>query len=139
LVWPADLQDWVLPSGRLREPLGAARFADALLVPGTEEDVTHVASALGHSTAFRVVPRYADLGGRGVSASPSGGPDKARPPGERVLAFAGIARPERFFDALRSLGYDVAREITFRDHHWYGAADVSAIQQAARDANATLI
>ena len=68
-----------------------------------------------------------------------GGPDKARPPDARVLAFAGIARPERFFNALRSLGYDVAREMTFRDHHWYTAADIAAIQQAARAANAPLI
>ena len=145
LVSMADLQERVLPSGHLREPLAAARFADALLVTGTEEDVAHVAGALGHQTAFRVVPKYADLkgprrdGGRGLSASPSGGPDKARPPDERVLAFAGIARPERFFNALRSLGYDVAREMTFRDHHWYTAADVAAIQQAARAANAPLI
>ena len=57
----------------------------------------------------------------------------------RVLAFAGIARPERFFNALRALGYDVARELTFRDHHWYTAADLDAIQRAARDANASLI
>jgi tetraacyldisaccharide 4'-kinase len=56
-----------------------------------------------------------------------------------MLAFAGIARPERFFNALRSLGYDVARELTFRDHHWYTAADLDAIQRAARDANASLI
>jgi tetraacyldisaccharide 4'-kinase len=56
-----------------------------------------------------------------------------------MLAFAGIARPERFFNALRSLGYDVARELTFRDHHSYTAADLEAIQRAARDANASLI
>ena len=29
--------------------------------------------------------------------------------------------------------------MTFRDHHWYTAADVAAIQQAARAANAPLI
>jgi tetraacyldisaccharide 4'-kinase len=57
----------------------------------------------------------------------------------RVIAFAGIARPERFFDALRSLGYDVARELTFPDHHWYTAGDIARIQAAARDANAPRI
>src|SRR5712691_506237 len=130
LVSMSDLQERVLPSGHLREPLAAARFADALLVTGTEEDVAHVAGALGHQTAFRVVPKYADLVGRGLLASPPGGPDKARPPDERVLAFAGIARPERFFNALRSLGYDVVREMTFRDHRWYTPADLDAIQRA---------
>jgi tetraacyldisaccharide 4'-kinase len=131
LVSMTDLQERVLPSGHLREPLDAARFADALLVTGTEEDVAHVAGALGHQTAFRVVPRYADL--KVIKPPRDGGR------GERMLAFAGIARPERFFNALRSLGYDVARELTFRDHHWYTAADLDAIQRAARDANASLI
>jgi tetraacyldisaccharide 4'-kinase len=129
LVSTKDLQERVLPSGHLREPLDAARFADALLVTGTEEDVAHVAGALGHSKAFQVVPRYADLKG----------PRRDGGRGERVLAFAGIARPERFFNALRSLGYDVTREMTFRDHHWYTPADLDAIQRAARDANAALI
>jgi len=135
LVSMTDLQERVLPSGHLREPLDAARFANALLVTGTEEDVAHVAGALGHQTAFRVVPRYGALRrvGRVRSDAPSTDPP------ERILAFAGIARPERFFNALRSLGYDVARELTFRDHHWYTAADLDAIQRAARDANASLI
>ncbi len=122
LVSPADLDDRVLPSGRLREPLTAARFADAVLVPGIEEDVTQVAAAVGHHIAFRVVPHYGALANGG-----------------RVLAFAGIARPERFFSALRSLGYDVARELTFRDHHWYSARDRETIQSAARETNASLI
>jgi len=124
LVSPADLDDRVLPSGRLREPLTAARFADAVLVPGTEEEVAQVAAALGHHNVFRVVPSFADL--------------LSDPPG-RVVAFAGIARPERFFNALRSLGYDVARELTFRDHHWYTAADLDTIRTAARETNASLI
>jgi len=122
LVSPADLDDRVLPSGRLREPLTAAQFADAVLVPGTEEDVTQVAAAVGHHNAFRVVTHYGALANGG-----------------RVLAFAGIARPERFFSALRSLGYDVARELTFRDHHWYSARDRETIQSAARETNASLI
>ena len=123
LVSPADVRDRVVPSGQLREPLDAAQFADALLVPGDEEDVTAVAAALGHATAFRIVPRYGSV---------DGGP-------QRVAAFAGIARPERFFNALRSLGYDLVCELTFRDHHWYTARDLDTIQQAARDAGASVI
>ena len=128
LVSPADLDDRVLPSGRLREPLMAAQFADAVIVPGTDEDVAQVGAALGHHNAFRIEPRYGALLGR----------VRKDPPG-RVVAFAGIARPERFFNALRSLGYDVARELTFRDHHWYTARDRETIQSAARETNASLI
>jgi tetraacyldisaccharide 4'-kinase len=127
LVSPADLEDRVLPAGRLREPLEAARFADALLVPGTEDDVAAVTAAVEHHDAFRVVPHFAEpMGPR-------------RRDGRTVVAFAGIARPERFFAALRSLGFDVARELTFRDHHWYTTRDVDEIQSAARETNASLI
>jgi tetraacyldisaccharide 4'-kinase len=136
LVSPADLDDRVLPSGRLREPLTAAQFADAVLVPASEDDAAQVAAALGHHNAFRIVPQYADLKGPRRSGEQEG----PRRSGEQtVVAFAGIARPERFFNALRSLGYDVARELTFRDHHWYTAADLTTIRSAARDAGASLI
>jgi tetraacyldisaccharide 4'-kinase len=122
LVSPEDLQDRVLPSGHLREPLGAARFADALLVTGADDEVTHVARELGHESAFRVSPRYADLQGP-----------------RRVVAFAGIARPERFFLALRTLGWEVTRELTYRDHHWFTARDLETIMHAARESDARAI
>jgi len=130
LVSASDLNDRVAPAGRLREPLEAALLADALLVAGGEDDANRVAGALGRSTAFRVAARYGSVcrGGRVLSDPP-----------KRVVAFAGIARPERFFDALRALGYEVARELTFADHHWYTARDIGSIQAAARDANAALI
>jgi tetraacyldisaccharide 4'-kinase len=129
LVSPEDLQDRVLPSGHLREPLGAARFADALLVTGADEEVTQVARELGHESAFRVSPRYADLKGPRRTED--------RPP--RAIAFAGIARPERFFGALRTLGWDVTRELTYRDHHWFTARDLETIRRAARESDASAI
>jgi tetraacyldisaccharide 4'-kinase len=130
VVSPADLQDRVLPSGHLREPLDAARFADALLVAASDDEVTAVARELGHESAFRVAPRYGSLAavGRALSGPP-----------ERALAFAGIARPERFFAALRSLGWDVAHELSFRDHHWFTARDLDTIQRAARESGASVI
>jgi tetraacyldisaccharide 4'-kinase len=138
LVSPADLSDHVVPSGRLREPLGAARFADAVLVSGSDDDAAGVAAVLGVSTAFRVAQHYGGLVGRGVSALPDA-PDTARLTSDRIVAFAGIARPERFFTALRSLDYDVARELRFPDHHWYTARDVETIRAAARDAGSALV
>jgi tetraacyldisaccharide 4'-kinase len=56
-----------------------------------------------------------------------------------VVAVAGIARPERFFLALRTLGWDVARDLTFRDHHWFTARDVETIERAARESGASAI
>jgi len=127
-----------------------------VLVPGTEDEVAQVAAALEHHNAFRVVPQYGHLcrvqkdpaytDKVGRVLSPQVGRVLSDPPGRvlsdppgRVVAFAGIARPERFFGALRSLGYDVARELAFRDHHWYTARDREVIQSAAREAGAALV
>jgi tetraacyldisaccharide 4'-kinase len=129
LVSVDDLNDRVVPAGHLREAVDAAHLADAVLVTGGEEDVAAVADALKHPDVFRVKTTY------GVPEALSLEPEANR----RVVAFAGIARPGRFFDTLRSLGYDVARELTFPDHHWYTAGDIAGIEAAARDADAPLI
>jgi tetraacyldisaccharide 4'-kinase len=55
------------------------------------------------------------------------------------VAVAGIAHPDRFFMALRSQGFEIACEFAFRDHHWFTPQDLAAVEQAARDANATIV
>jgi tetraacyldisaccharide 4'-kinase len=59
--------------------------------------------------------------------------------GRRTVAVAAIARPERFFAALREEGWDVARELVFRDHHWFTSRDLESIRRAAVDAKADLV
>ena len=134
LVARADLDERVLPWGRLREPLDAARSADALLVNGTQDDAAATAGALGVSAVFRVTPRYEAP----RLVEPFGAPLPAAT-GRRVVAVAGIARPERFFVALRAAGWDVARELVFQDHHWFGPRDLEAMRRAVSDTQADLI
>jgi tetraacyldisaccharide 4'-kinase len=55
------------------------------------------------------------------------------------VAVAGVARPERFFAALRELGWDVARELVFRDHHWFTARDLDAVRRAAAETDADVV
>jgi tetraacyldisaccharide 4'-kinase len=55
------------------------------------------------------------------------------------VAVAGIARPARFFDALRAGGWEVVREFAFRDHHWFSHRDLAKIGRAASDGRADLI
>jgi tetraacyldisaccharide 4'-kinase len=132
LVSCADLDDRVLPAGRLREGLDAARSADCLLVPGPPEEVARVSAAFEGMQVFNVVNHYRPLRSLDETASL---PVRLR----RVAAAAGIARPQRFFSALREQGFDVAREIVFSDHHWFTTRDVENIGRAARDASAELI
>jgi tetraacyldisaccharide 4'-kinase len=129
----SDLSDRVLPAGRLREPLANAAAADAVLV--TSDDaaaVSRVAHTLNVSTAFHVVraihtPRSLD----GQPVTMAGG--------ARLLAFAGIARPERFFADLAASGWPPGDVMVFPDHHQYTQADVDRIAAHARSLDAAAV
>jgi tetraacyldisaccharide 4'-kinase len=60
-------------------------------------------------------------------------------PGTRVLALAGIARPDSFVRSLHESGWVVAGELFFRDHHPYEARDIALVVAAAREAHAVLV
>lgn len=136
LVSAPDLEERPLPSGRLREPLASARAAHALVVFGSPDDAARVSGALGVGAAFSANIRFDAL--RRVSPFGAQGPGLGTR-GSGVVAVAGIARPKRFFDGLRSQGWDVRREIAFPDHHWYTVRDLGTIARAARELNADLV
>lgn len=124
----------LLPGGRLREPLSAARAADAVLVTGAdEEQVGQVAERLGVSTAFALH--------RDVEPAVEETVDGPRPlaAGARVLVVSGIARPERFVTEGAEGGFDVAGDLAFGDHHPYLTADIARIAQRAGALGAALV
>jgi tetraacyldisaccharide 4'-kinase len=55
--------------------------------------------------------------------------------GKRVFLFAGIARPASFEATVRALGAEIAGARWFRDHHAYGAGELSELRRAAGDAS----
>ena len=124
LVSMDDLVEPLLPFGHLREPVDAGQLADAVLVPGSHENVWRVAGAIGLEVAFQTVPRYRL---DGVA------------PGTRVVAVAGIARPHRFIESLRTFPCEIVAERLFRDHHWYTAQDLGAIRAVAVERGASMV
>ena len=115
----------VFPAGPLRAPLQPqlAR-TDALIVVGSG------------SAAEAVAAEIAAQGKPVLSAHLK--PDEAQVAslrGRRVLAFAGIGDPARFFNTLRSSGIEVAAQRAFADHHAYSQAEIqSLIAEAKREA-----
>lgn len=136
LVHPDDLEECrVLPAGRLRERLAAAGAADALVVPDVDPDRAQaVARQLGVGRGFSLVRT---LGAPRLAAS--GEPAAPSWPRCRVLAVAGIARPDRFFGDLERAGVTIVGTRVFRDHHWFTARDLDDIWRAARARGADLV
>jgi tetraacyldisaccharide 4'-kinase len=133
LAEESDLHDRVLPAGRLREPLAGAAEADALLVTANDAAaVTRVAHSLGAAISFQVVrvihaPRPLDH--RALTIGRGAG----------LFAFAGIARPERFFADLAASGRPPVDTMAFADHHRYTQQDVDRITARARAVNAAAV
>ncbi len=124
----------LLPSGRLREPLSAARAADAVLVTGAEGDqVGEVAQRLGVADSFALH--------RDVEPAVEETVDGPRPlaPGARVLVVSGIALPGRFVAEAVEGGFDVAANIAFGDHHPFVAGDIERIAGRVRASGASVV
>ena len=143
IVSKADLEEPVLPAGVLREPLVALRHAHALLVPGSDEDAAVVSAQVPRVTGgfnWPEVPEFFRMRLHYDAVRPVN-PGEPRPAegGRRVIAVAGIARPERFFAAVRAQGCEIARELVFRDHHWFTDRDMQAITRAAASAGADCV
>ena len=57
----------------------------------------------------------------------------------KVLAFAGIADPEKFFSTLASAGVEIAQRASFTDHHRYSAAEAVSLIARAKANNLMLV
>jgi tetraacyldisaccharide 4'-kinase len=117
----------VIPAGPLRENLhrGLAR-ADAVVL---------LAAAGGGSSAERLRSRCGVPVLPAVLEPVSG----KRLTGVRLLAFAGIGRPEKFFATLRALGADLVGARAFADHHPFRGAELEGLRHDAERARARLI
>lgn len=106
----------VIPAGPLREPVAtaAARCAAAVLIG---DDAT---GARAH------LPRDMPVLRARLVSEP--------PPAGRLIAFAGIGRPEKFRATLEAAGAQVLHLHAFPDHHPYTEADLRPILDAAGDA-----
>ena len=58
--------------------------------------------------------------------------------GRRVVAFAGIGRPDKFFAMLRMLEADVRATMPYADHHRYDQGDARKLLELARSHGAVL-
>lgn len=115
---------WTLPAGLLREPASALRRADLAIFTRCPETTPDLPSLpIPACRARHIISHAVPL---------SGGPEIAfeQLHGKRILAFAGIAEPDHFFDGLRGLGLSVVATLALPDHSAYAPDDVRRIAAA---------
>jgi tetraacyldisaccharide 4'-kinase len=123
---------YVFPAGPLRAPL-AAQFARAQAVVLSGRGAAGDAIARIAATASsRGVPFLTAK----VVAEPAAA---AKIAGQRLLAYCGVGRPEKFFRTLAAVGGNVVERRAFDDHHAYARAEADALLAAARAQGLTLV
>jgi tetraacyldisaccharide 4'-kinase len=118
-----------IPAGPLRAPLEIQiAHAQALVVVGPTQNAVSIIDAarrygvtLFHGRLDPDREVVAALGRR------------------KVLAFAGIANPEKFFTTLAEAGVAVAERASFPDHHRYTTAEAQSLIARAQAASLVLV
>lgn len=59
--------------------------------------------------------------------------------GKKLIAFAGIGHPEKFFDMLQNAGLHLSETLGFPDHYPYKEQDMTALVQKAKQDKAILV
>lgn len=112
----SDFHEFLLPAGRLREPLSALRRAHILILRA--EDRTLEAELRRRNLNQPIWIMHRQL---------------APPPAcKSVIAFCGIARPNEFFQSLASSGITLSARTAFPDHHAFTNADITHLLDLQR-------
>jgi tetraacyldisaccharide 4'-kinase len=113
----------VMPAGPLREPIapGLAR-TDAIVLIGDAPAPQELGAASCPILRAALEPVNGE-----------------RFAGARLIAFAGIGRPEKFFAALRRLGADLIATQSFADHHRFRADEIARLRETAERESTRLV
>jgi len=116
----------VIPAGPLREPVETALArTDAVIL-------------MKPTPAYKIDETLkAQLKGLPVVAASLMAKEKPRP--GRLYAFAGIGRPNKFFDHLKRAGADVVDGLGYADHYTYKDTDMMDLLELSGEYDAKLI
>jgi len=135
-----ELNELVLPEGRLREPW--SELARAHIVVLTRTNCGHTAAfeeRIGcfspHARIFRSSTRLT-----GIVQVPEGASiEQAEIHGRPVMGFCGIGNPGAFYRDLMRWGFQVVKTASYRDHHRYNPAEVKQLERLAQANGATAL
>ncbi|NHO34115.1 tetraacyldisaccharide 4'-kinase [Acetobacter fallax] len=119
----------VMPAGPLREGFKAGLLAADMVVV-TGEDKVDVPALIAGSLRANVPILQAGL-------LMDSSVETLR--GQRLIAFAGLARPDKFFESLRACGVMPVHCEAFPDHHMFRLAELERMARLAAEMKAELV
>ncbi len=134
---------FVIPRGRLREPLSAIERADAVIFTRSAHAAHPIqlqrlpASLPSFYTTHRPVLRKIDPDCRFFLPGSADLSSMIR--GKRIAAFAGLADNKQFFHSLESAGCDLVAAFSFGDHHRYDEKELDRIVETAHEKSADIL
>lgn len=112
---------YVIPKGPLREPIARGlERADGIILMGDGEVPDPVVSS--GLPVFRAALEQ-------ITPIPAG----------PLIAFAGIGRPERFYEHINRQGGNIRDTLSFADHHVYSRSEIKRLHDFATVHNAGLV
>lgn len=117
----------VIPGGPVRAPLvDQLRHASAVLRLGEGNGADHAIrmAARAARPVFQAVTK--PMAGSGIE-------------GRKLLAFAGIGYPQKFFDTAASIGGEVVQERSFPDHHLFSDEELRELIETAEHHDLELV
>ena len=126
--------DWLLPAGRLREPVSSKKRADMVIVTKCPPDIQPMGFRViqralelkPHQRLFFSTLRYAPL--RGLFCEEEKRVENLRSEGQHVLLLTGIGNPEQMEQDLRRY-VDNITHLCFPDHHYFSPKDIKRINE----------
>ncbi|PHR94466.1 MAG: tetraacyldisaccharide 4'-kinase [Robiginitomaculum sp.] len=116
----------VFPAGPLREPVSAALArTDAVILMKPSADY------VVDEDLLETLRGHLVISARLISQSP--------PPKGKLYAFAGIGRPNKFFDALLREGAELVESMPFANHYAYKDTDLKNLLELSGEYGAQLI
>ncbi|HEY6128787.1 MAG TPA: tetraacyldisaccharide 4'-kinase [Candidatus Acidoferrum sp.] len=132
-------KEWMLPAGRMREPISALRRATATVLTrahgeSSESVANQSIKKISGPRTFTAETKV--LGYRRVSSGQLEQAIERELPPQPVFAFCGIGNPLAFFHDLAGWGITAAGQKAFRDHHSFSAQDIRTLEERAQSVGA---
>ncbi len=116
----------LLPAGNLRENIINLKRAD-VMIQNNKFDKKEKIKTLYNYNSNLFSLNYINNGFFNING------DKYEISGHNIIAFAGIARPESFFEELKKTNSKIIEIIHFKDHHNYSNDDIEKIKSKANE------